>query len=74
MALHICRECKHYKAINLCNHPELVDNVTGEPADCYMSRVFLENPIIPHCGPAGAYWEAKQDQSNGPVATPPNPT
>lgn len=58
MPLKICRQCRHYQSINLCNHPELLDNVTGEPNDCYMSRTFVEDPILPHCGPAGQYWEA----------------
>jgi hypothetical protein len=65
MALRICKQCKHYKEINQCGHPELVDNVTGDPADCYMTRTYVENPQIPHCGPTGAYWEAKPEPSNG---------
>jgi len=64
MPLNICRQCRHYQSINLCNHPELLDNVTGEPNDCYMSRTFVEDPILPHCGPAGQYWEAPTASPN----------
>lgn len=58
MSLKICKLCKHYRSIHVCAHPELVDVVTGDPNDCYMSRTFVENPILPHCGPVGLYWEA----------------
>ena len=61
MSILICKNCTHYRAVNECGHPELLDLVTGLPTDCYTNRSAVEgeqsDPPLPHCGPLGVLYE-----------------
>lgn len=67
--LKLCKHCRHYEAIGLCTHPQLVDLVDGSATDCHINRHGIVDqdtdtnaPVsAEYCGREAIYFEERPE-------------